>query len=236
MSKEYPLFVHHFLQVYRPSKSDLSARFGSLKVLLDEWEVKALATIDGPDAPCAQKNAAPSALVEVFGEPGRLTDKRRELACAALYNWLNTRPGIPTLRDDSHLSDQELPDTPHDVVSPDASSEPVQTVLVDQVTVESSVANTTSDNSNTSTPSEITLPEEAGNIFASIDDMFEAGQAESQQAAESDLTEDEAEIDQAISRSLTEPAYPLPPKPETPDIDSYQNDMMEWLATINKTS
>jgi intracellular multiplication protein IcmO len=109
-----PLFVHHMLMVEKPKYTSLSAQFGVIKETIDRWVRQVAEAGDSsikPSVPdyagvegcrplgsvfeaarkCNEINAS-------FGLPGLASkqvfsdDDRRELACAAVYSWMEERP------------------------------------------------------------------------------------------------------------------------------------------------
>lgn len=95
-TREMPLFVHHFLQVYRPDAVVLSAKYGNLARTLSRWAKAAqgegvLEPEDGHPVP-----GPPEALVSVLANaPAEYKHKRRELAMAAVQAWLTDDPFTP---------------------------------------------------------------------------------------------------------------------------------------------
>ena len=107
-----PLFVHHLLMVEKPKYTTLSAQFGVIKETLDRWTAQvANAPVEpAPFVPDYVGMEGCKPLGDVFeaartcnmiNQGGRLpglenklvfsTDNRRELACAAVYSWMEER-------------------------------------------------------------------------------------------------------------------------------------------------
>lgn len=109
-----PLFVHHLLMVEKPKYTTLSAQFGAIKETLDRWSRLVADADDTRNLPFMLDYADMEGckpLGDVFeaarmcnavnaseGLPGLAnklvfsTDNRRELACAAVYSWVEERP------------------------------------------------------------------------------------------------------------------------------------------------
>ncbi|MHB1631163.1 MAG: type IV secretory system conjugative DNA transfer family protein [Acidithiobacillus sp.] len=109
-----PLFVHHLLMVEKPKYTTLSAQFGAIKETLDRWSKQVADAGNAPDRPFVPDYAdmeGCKSLGDVFeaarmcnainaseGLPGLANkqvfsvDDRRDMACAAVYSWMEERP------------------------------------------------------------------------------------------------------------------------------------------------
>lgn len=107
--RDAPLFVHHMLMVEKPSRIAMSIRFGNLKETMQTWKNKVAEQTTLPPYPSDDYTGYEGyrPLGEVFMWPlefpekaGHLREKRRrELACAAVYKWMESDPfAIPRNR------------------------------------------------------------------------------------------------------------------------------------------
>jgi intracellular multiplication protein IcmO len=111
--ENFPLFVHHLMMVERPKYTTLSAKYGAIKETIDRWVAQIAATPVGTTGDAVTQDYAGlegcKPLGDVFIAAATcnslnekslfgLADKqpfsignRRELACAAVYSWMEEK-------------------------------------------------------------------------------------------------------------------------------------------------
>lgn len=247
-SNEYPLFVHHHAQIFQPSRTALSARFGDLKTLMDSWDV--IARGDMPEM--AFTNPAPAPLIEVFSNAEGFSQKRRELGVAAIHNWL-----IEIDRVDAK-NEIAAPNVVIPAVTVDRATEAQPQVTANQV--EEAFDAATDDaydphedgidaftDDDIESDDEPTTPHPRFRLPGA--DMLRSAVATSydQPSTDEELDDDgfdpsesdedsmnEVEIKEAMIEIITEPAYPLPPKPEPAKPKEFAASTAEFLAALSK--
>lgn len=221
---EFPVFVHHFLQVLRPEYSALSARFGVLKETLSNWI--AITEKDDDEFSRDYTNDAPAEIIYVFDHPGdRFHDKgmRRELACSAVYQWM-TKPDFVT-----QTSQVESDVTPDDELMAEAD------ILM------ASGADFAGDKQKSNPPVSFSIPgvDMLHNAIAEIDpvpisDIDESLFHHDGDDIAADVGSDGGDLGRIMEAVLAEPAYPLPPKPDPVSPDQFRVSTMKWIDSISK--
>jgi len=222
-NKEYPLFVHHRLQVVPPPLSVLSARFGDLKVVMEAWEEASRA-----DTQPVFTHESPQALLDVFGNPMEMVNLRRELACAAVYAWMfDAKPSyLRALNTDSVPAarpvvssvaplDEFEPGDDDDEMDLDVSGEAFDEKGDDGVQGESAMS----------------LPG-AGLLRQSIMATYNPDANDSEDGLP--YSAPPKPVEEAIHVALTKPEYPSRPIPEKTSRDQFQASTRDFLATLKK--
>lgn len=217
---ETPLFVHHFLQVLRPAESELSARFGTLKSTLESWIAKAndeRISLDGTKAEFT--NPAPEGLIRVINNPGRLAYLRREMAAAAIYEWMIAQPvSIQETEGDTITSNAE----PEDEL--EAEHREVEKALAQSAMIIPGAESLRAAVNSIVTPDESDVYDESDDYIPNDDDEYSDSDAIDEK--------EEVEVRSLISQVITEPAYPLPPKPEPVTPERFRADTLTWLTAL----
>lgn len=213
--REYPLFVHHRLQVTAPPLSVLSARFGDLKTVLDAWEAASRV-----DTLPAFAHEAPQPLMDVFGNPMEMVNLRRELACAALYAWMfDVKPVVHS-----------------------RTPEPVQPLNRPVVSAVAPLDEFEGDDGGDEEGIEddgepvMSLPG-AGLLRQSIMATYDPDDEDSDDtnnAGDKPHATPPKPIEESIHIALAKPEYPSRPIPEKTSRDQFQASTRDFLATLKK--
>jgi intracellular multiplication protein IcmO len=215
---EFPMFVHHFLQVLRPEYSSLSARFGVLKETLDQWADIA----ERRDDQFAKEftHEAPAELLYVLANPGnRFNDPsmRRELACAAVYHWMTQQKSASSVNrvESNVVPDDEMnEEMQRQKESVHHSAPPVSFSIPGVDMIHGVVAKI--DPPDAKDVDDSMFVEEGDEIMADVG------------------ADGGGDLGQIIEAVLAKPSYPLPPKPKPISTDQFHASTRQWLDSIAK--
>lgn len=259
ISREMPLFVHHFLQVDRPDAVGLSAKYGGLKRTLTRWAEFAqtgdvLTPLDGktplpgPAAPAQIFDHAPVDYADI-------QHMRRELAMAAAQAWMTDDPMTPKGAAPTPDAALESPDDVPFVHAETAALTDLAAEVdedIDSLAFDVNAAEPADAVNATFDPDDGLDPALAESIGASLDAVTKAiidtpespsstetpGSDAPPSGAQRDAAQasapTRAAANAAVRRALSDPRYPAPPKPPKTDVEAFKQNTQAWLDSLKQ--